>query len=172
MANLQWLLGDEVIKTLTVDEVEQSQEGSDFVYESIINYEPKIEDNKKVLKCRFSSQTFQEGSASAEVLIGKKILPDSPYGIQGKLDEPLDIELDMELSPAPNVDNLQWIIEDTNTGDKIMLNPGDENGNFKANELTNFGRDRFKTTLTINKLTNEEIDNKKIHFDLRSEDDG
>lgn len=174
MDKFQWMLGDEIIHDFVKDDVEREEnEDGKFVYTSSISYEPKMEDNGKAIKCTFTTTTYAEASAKADLKLKKEILPDSPFQIAGEFGKPLVLELAMELAPAPDTGNLQWIIEDKNTGEnRITLTPGQTSADFVASELNNLGQGMFTTSLTINTLSQEMLDGKKIRFEVTNDDGG
>merc|ERR1712241_266114 len=144
--------------------------------ETVSTYEfvGDLQDDNKDLKCQYTPKNGGDMSeASVTLKIQKHILPKSPFVLKSssEVGTPVSINLDMELYPKPEGENVVWVIEDPQqVEEKIELLPGASNGRYSAGDLTNLEDNKYTSTLEIDSLTEEDV-KKNIYFLLKANED-
>lgn len=166
MGEFEWRLGD---KSLRIQG--EPEEIGENEYEHILNYQPKIEDDGKVLVCRYKQMDdfgeiiHEADSDELKFIIELSKFPQSPFQAgQHRVGQPVEFSFEFELYPDPNPNDVLWVVQGTNQDDIQKFKPGesDKSKKYKAGELKSLGPHKYSTSFSIASV--DQGDDEKEHY--------
>lgn len=158
VGKVQWILEGNVQW-----EDENPEKSSDeSSYESDFKYRPLIEDDGKSMQCKYIPEDGANAvSAEVTLKIVKHLLPMSPFVVPNTYDigDTAKIELDLQLYPKPEDSDVKWVVENSQTGEKSEITPGQTQGKYNAMPLQNTQGNKYKAILEINDLNESDFTN-------------
>ena len=159
----QWKLDDQLIDSNLYPETDEIK--------SVFQYEPKIEDNGKILKCiyhQYLGEDLKETSTDLNLKIAEYILPQSPFMVDGtqEIGKLFKITLDLQLFPEPETRDLAWIIKNKTSQEMLELQPNTAEGRYSSS-FENLDDNKYQAILNINPLQDEDL-LKEIYFMIKA----
>ena len=141
---------------------------------SVFEYNPKIEDNGRSLKCVYVQSLdgdFKEAETELNLKIAEYILPQSPFMVDGVQDigKPFKITLNLQLFPEPETKDLSWIIKNKTSQEQLELQPNTAEGRYSSS-FESLEANQYQAVLNINPLQDEDLQ-KEIYFMIKANEE-